>query len=465
MTVAADAWTSDNDALSRHQDQNAESQLLREKLREARDRGVEFVYFSAVTLRAKVIAKVVPIQHAERLATSGVRFFGATLSDQQTNIHGELIGGGVSAPEILGMADVDTFDVMPWDNAMARVLCSVYHPNERPGVGGQRVAVDSRAMLRERHIAFSEQTGMQLRSGCEPELTWVGPGLEVAMLPGSAASYRVEYLEVMRPILKQVLRYCHALGFDMVEGDYEDPGQLELNFKYDVPELTADRLVLYRQVCRQVAKEFGVQVTFMAKPASGAMGSGCHHNLSLWRDDVNLFEDGRREIHVSEVARHALGGILEHSPGMMSVMASTVNSYKRFWDIGMFAPSHIDWGFDDRTCTVRVPANGRIEFKIPDASVNPYLSHTLLLAAIQDGLDRSLEPGPSKDERGVDQWADQLPLTLGDALRAFRNDPLMWNAFPREMAETYEALKSDEWARACGAVTSWDHEMYFDGLP
>ncbi len=77
----------------------------------------------------------------------------------------------------------------------------------------------------------------------------------------------------------------------MIEGDYEDTGQLELNFQYDVCERTCDNLVTYRQVCAQVAREFGVIASFMPKPTVGAMANGCHHNLSLWRGGENVFAD------------------------------------------------------------------------------------------------------------------------------------------------------------------------------
>ena len=64
----------------------------------------------------------------------------------------------------------------------------------------------------------------------------------------------------------------------------------------------------------------------------------------------------------------------------MLVNGSTVNSYKRYWDAGQFAPSRINWGLDNKTCTVRLSANGRLEYKLPDAAVNPYLSHAAILA-------------------------------------------------------------------------------------
>ena len=277
-------------------------------------------------------------------------------------------------------------------------------------------------------------------------------------------------LERVRRIYQRVIRYAQSMGLDMVEGDYEDNGQVELNFMFDRAERTADRLITYRQICMQVAKEEGVVATFMPKPAAGIMGNGCHHNLSLWKDGANAFaEPGRRDLHVSDVARQALGGILEHAAESMAVLASTVNSYKRYWDAGLFAPTHVDWGLDNRTCTVRVSASGRLEFKLPDAIVNPYLSHTLILASIEDGLARGLDPGEplveSSYEREESGRFAPLPLTLGAALDVFEASELVRGALGGPLTDLYAEYKRDEWARYCGAITDWEREMYLEWAP
>jgi glutamine synthetase len=159
--------------------------------------------------------------------------------------------------------------------------------------------------------------------------------------------------------------------------------------------------------------------------------------------------------------------MLAHAAGSIAIMACTVNSYKRFWDGGQFAPSVINWGMDNKTCTVRQSANGRLEYKLPDASVNPYLSHAALLAAIKDGLDTKVDCGPSTEGNS---YADEtspfagLPLTLGDAIATFERDKVVRGCMPEELATQYIAVKSDEWARACGAVTDFDREMYLEYL-
>jgi glutamine synthetase len=276
---------------------------------------------------------------------------------------------------------------------------------------------------------------------------------------------------MMRPVYQRVIRYAQQLGLDMVEGDYEDNGQLELNWMFDRAELTADRLITYRQICHQVGKELGVTPSFMAKPYTGVMGNGCHHNVSLWRDGKNMcMEDGRRDLHVNGIARYMLGGMLTHAAASMLIMGTTVNSYKRYADTGLFAPTSVDWGLDNKSCSIRVSAIGRLEYKIPDASVNPYLSHAALLAAIDDGLDRSIDPGPPQTKSSYEAAATTaqfapLPRTLGAAVTAFAESTLLRQALGEELSDLLMEYKADEWARYCGIVTDWEREMYLEFLP
>ena len=260
------------------------------------------------------------------------------------------------------------------------------------------------------------------------------------------------------------------MGFQMVEGDFEDAGQVELNWMYDHSDKTADRLLTYRQICKQVARELGIEASFMPKPGLGYMGNGCHHNFSLWRDGVNILEEpDRDDLHLTQEGQYALGGLLSHTPGGMLIMGSTVNSYKRFWDAGQFAPSKINWGLDNKTCTVRLSANGRLEYKLPDASCNPYLTHAVMLVSIDDGLKNQLSPGDPTAGSSYGSTAPdpfgKLPLTLGEALAAFDADEYLKNTLGAPLAQLLLEYKTDEWARFNSAITDWERTMYWEDTP
>lgn len=454
----------DDTAFTRHQEANLRPDTVAELKRKIEESGVKFIYYMLPTLGGRTVAKVVPAEHFERNLRKGIAFHRTALSDLQTSREGELIGGGVEAHEFWGLPEPETFQALPWDTEVGRMFCSAYEPPHLPGVGGRLLSLDARALFRAAHAGFTERTGLTLRSGLEPEMTWVGPGMEVTSKEDQSPAYQVENLEKMRPVYKRIIGYAQQLGFDMIEGDYEDSGQLELNWNYDRAELTAERMTTYRQICKQVARELGVQASFMPKPYNGKMGNGCHHNLSLWRGEENVIEDGRVELHVTDLAKNAIGGMLLHTPAAMLVMGSTVNSYKRFWDVGQFAPSAADWGLDTRGVAIRISSNGRMEYRLPDASVNPYLSHLVLLAAIEHGLETGIEPGepgnPSPAISGV-----QMPRTLGEAIDAFQADDYLMDALPEDLTRIYVQLKQDEWARYCGNISQWEFDQYWEAIP
>ncbi|MFN0155945.1 MAG: glutamine synthetase family protein [Gaiella sp.] len=459
---------SDASALAVHREQNlmeATVTAIEEQIAAA---GVEFLYYQFVSINGRVLTKVAPARHLRRNLASGVNFHGSAVADVAVDRSGEIFAGGAQAEEFTALPDPETFRVLPWERTTGRFLCRLYRRADADPNPGASLPTDTRGLLRRAHAVFEQATGYELRAGLEPEMTWEGESIDVTARPGVSPAYHLGSLEKVREIYQRVIRYGQALGLEMVEGDYEDNGQLELNFHFDRAETTADRLVTYRQICARVATELGVTATFMPKPTLGVMGNGCHHNISLWRDGTNAFsEPGREDLHVSAVARKAVGGLLTHSSAGMAVYASTVNSYKRYWDTGLFAPSRVNWGLDNRTCTVRVSANGRLEFKLPDAIVNPYLSLTLVLAAIADGLGRDLDPGEPVARGELAAAAngfDPLPLTLGEAIDRFAASAAA-EALGPELTGLYLDFKRDEWARYCSAITDWEREMYREWLP
>lgn len=457
----------DNDAFYKHQAANMRPEVVKDLEQQIAAAGVEFIYYMLPTIGSKVVAKMVPAHHIKRNLEKGIALHRTAVADLQSDRSGELIGGGIGAREMIALPDPETFVVLPWDTSIARMFCRAYEPPHFAGVGGRPLQTDSRGLLMRAHKEFTERTGYEVRSGTEPEMTWSGPGLEVIKKEGASPAYQVENLERSREIFKKVIRYATAFGLDMVEGDYEDDGQLELNWMYDRVELTADRLVTYRQVCKQVARELGITASFMPKPFNGLMGNGCHHNLSLWKDGVNAcIEPGNTEIHLSEVGRWAVGGLLTHAADSTAIMASTVNSYKRFWDAGQFAPSAPTWGLDSRAGMIRISSIGRMEYRQPDASVNPYLSHTALLAAMEDGLTRKINSGdPLTNDGAKVEKFDVTPMTLGDAIVEFEGSAMLKGALPEEMRDIFIQLKRDEWARYCGIITEWEFSQYWETVP
>ncbi|MFG3258829.1 glutamine synthetase family protein [Streptomyces sp. NPDC048172] len=450
--------------LDQHRDHNADAAAVESVKARIAEAGVEYVYYQIVTLTGRVVGKVVPARHLLRNIEHGIQAHPGVVADLQADGSGAMLAGSPERGECVVLPDLDSFGVLPWDTRTGFFFCRMYEPDHAPGDdGGRPVPIDARGNLRRVHASFTARTGLEMRSGIEPEVSWEVPGLSTEHVPGTPHTmYHLEHMERLRPIYQKVIEYGRALGLDMIEGNCEDPGQLELNWMFDHADRTADRLVLHRQICRRVAREAGATVNFMPKPADDKFGNGCHHNISLWDGERNVFADPDVPgLHLTQTGKDALGGILTHAAASTAVMGPTVNSYKRYLHTGQFAPLEINWGMDNKTCAVRMPANGRLEIKSPDSMVNPYLSHAVLLAAVEDGLTNGIDPGlPRTTGTGVPSPFGSLPTTLKDALDLFAGDQAVARGLGPELADLFLRLKTREWERFCASVTDWERRMY-----
>ena len=437
--------------------------------------GVEYMYYQFVSVTGRIMGKGIPAAHWENIANKGFQLVYGATANLFVDREGNYIGYGPEARELVGIPEPDTFCVLPWDTKTARIFCTLFRGREEEVDGGAFLTSDCRGNLKRLHAEFESETGMHLRAGCEPEMMWLKvdadgkPTVEGKTKP---YCYHIDQFSELQPLIHKVMEYGRKMGLDMIQGDHEDaPGQLELNFMFDRAEATADRLTTYRQICRQVGREMGAFACFMPKPFMGVSANGCHHNISLWQGDENMFlPEGDNPQMPGKIGLHSIGGVLEHLSALTAITAPTVNSYRRFWDAGFWAPVFADWGFQNRTTALRISAPGRFEYRSVDSSVNPYLSFAALLAAMKDGLDRSLDPGEPEERNIYEAIAGgedvkKVPHDLGAALDALRADPVIQSALPGDMFRVFMHYKRDEWEKFMATVTDWDTEMYLDYLP
>jgi glutamine synthetase len=158
----------------------------------------------------------------------------------------------------------------------------------------------------------------------------------------------------------------------------------------------------------------------------------------------------------------------------MCVGNPTVNSYCRMWDFGFWAPVYKNWGWQNRTCTVRVASGGRFEYRGVDSSCNPYMTIAALLVAGLDGIRNQSDPGEPQSKNTYDLLAEtngkgpqleRVPDSLGEALVALEKDDVVRGAFPGRLWDVFKHYKRDEWERYLAAVTDWERDEYLEVLP
>jgi glutamine synthetase len=437
--------------------------------------GITYIYYQFISVTGRIMGKGVPATHWESVARKGFQLVYGSTANLFVDRHGEYIGYGPEAAELVGLPEPETFMVLPWDKRIARVWCQCFRNREEREEPGAFLTSDCRGNLIRLQKQFEEETGLHLRAGTEPEMMWLKmnpdgtPSVEGVTKP---FCYHIDQFSELQPIIHKVIEYGQAMGLDMIQGDHEDaPGQIELNFNFDRAEKTADNLSTFRQVCKQVGRELNVFPCFMPKPFMGVSANGCHHNISLWEGDRNAFDpetDDRRL--PSQVGLWAIGGIMEHLGALTAISSPTVNSYRRLWDTGFWAPVFADWGFQNRTTALRVSAPGRFEYRSVDSAVNPYLSLAALIVAMRDGIENKIDPG-DPEERNIYEAMEagkdvkKIPMTLGEALDQLEADEVVKSALPGDMYRVFMHYKRDEWERHCAQVSDWDVKEYLDVLP
>ena len=475
-----------------------------ERVREVRDLidrlGVKYLYLQFVSVTGRVMGKGIPADHWESMAQRGFQLVYGSTVNLFLNRHGQYMGYGPEAAELVGVPEPETFCQLPWDKRVARVFCTLFRNREERENPGAFLDADCRGNLRRLDDAFrANHDGLHLRHGTEPEMMWLKKGADGKPDGGMTLPYcyHIDQFEALRPVVLKVIEYGRAMGLDMIQGDHEDaPGQLELNFTYDDALRTCDRLTTYRQICAQVAREEGLIACFMTKPFMKVSANGCHHNLSLWRggaQEVKSFDhealpgmpgvfthstggentfmpDGDDVQMPGPTGLLAIGGIIAHLPALTAIGCSTVNSYRRLWDTGFWAPVYADWGFQNRTTGLRVSAPGRFEYRAVDSMVNPYLMAGALIQSFDDGIRNRIDPGPPENRNiyqamGEGKKVRKLPMSLGEALDALAADEVIKSAMPGDLHRLFDEYKRDEWEKFLATSTQWDLDTYLDYLP
>lgn len=430
--------------------------------------GVEGVYFQVSSIDGRILGKLVMREHFKSVAFSGIRLHYGALCDARTNVFGELIGFREEEIEGLGIPDLDTFQVLPWEPRLARVWCNYYEE-----ATGEMLDHDVRGNLARVEHMLHEQTGLRVLCGIEPEMMWLrrdGSG-NLSHTTAADALYHVTQFHQLEPVFLDVVDFGRRMGLNLSHGDHEDASQIEFNQAPATPLVYADDFVTYRQICRVVGKRHELLACFMPKPFQQVSGNGHHHHVSLINDEGEnqILGDLAGTCRLSETGLRFAGGLLTHADALTLLGAPSVNSYKRYWDIGYWAAFHKSYDYNNRTVILRVPAPGRFEIRQFDSSCNPYLSLAGVVMAARDGIEQHLDPGsPKSGNAGANirvPRSERIPLSLHEAIEAFEADPLMKETFLPGLHNAFLELRRDEWSRYCGQVSQWEYDFYLERYP
>src|SRR4030081_1905160 len=252
-------------------------------------------------------------------------------------------------------------------------------------------------------------------------------------------------------------------------------GQAEIDYRFDTLVKSADAMMVYKYVIKNVAKKHGKTATFMPKPLFGDNGSGMHTHQSLWKKGKPLFA-GNEYAGLSPMALHYIGGILKHAKALCAICNPTTNSYKRLVP-GFEAPVNLAYSSRNRSAAIRIPTFSenpkakRLEYRPPDPAANPYLAFAALLMAGLDGIQNKSETGEPLDKNIYELPPEELaqvasvPDSLRGAIEALQADHsflLKGDVFNADFVANWIDMKQKEYDALRLRPHPYEFSMYYD---
>jgi len=430
-------------------------------LRALEERDVRFVrlWFTDVLGFLKSVA-VAPAE-LEQAFAEGIGFDGSSIQGFAR----------VYESDMLAKPDPATFQVLPWRDgdgpSTARMFCDIVMPDGSPSYADPRFVL-KRTLSRAAEKGFTFYTHPEIEfylfkdvpeDGSEPV-----PADRSGFFDHTAQSMGADFR-------REVITMLEAMGISVEFSHHEGgPGQQEIDLRYADALTTADNIMTFRTVVREVALTQGLWASFMPKPYSDHPGSGMHTHVSLFEGDNNAFFEAGAEYQLSQTGRQFIAGILRHAQEISCITNQWVNSYKRMlW--GAEAPSYVCWGHNNRSAMVRVPmykplkgGSTRIEVRTLDSACNPYLAYAVVLAAGMKGIEEDYElPREAED----DVWSlterertslgiDPLPKSLHDAIAIAEDSELLAETLGEHVFDFFLRNKRAEWDDYRGRVSPYE---------
>ncbi len=429
-------------------------------LRALEERDVRFVrlWFTDVLGSLKSVA-IAPAE-LEGAFSEGIGFDGSAIQGFAR----------VHEADMLLKPDPSTFQILPWRGeapATARMFCDIAMPDGSPSFADPRHVL-KRSLQKAAEAGFTFYT--------HPEIEFYvfrgKPDVGGRPVPVDDSGYFDHTAQGGgQDFRREVITMLENMGISVEFSHHEGgPGQQEIDLRYADALSTADNVMTFRTVVREVALSQGKWASFMPKPFTEHPGSAMHTHLSLFEGDENAFYEAGAEYQLSATGRSFIAGVLEHTAEITAVTNQWVNSYKRLAS-GYEAPNYLSWGHNNRSALVRVPmykphksGSARVEHRGIDAGCNPYLTYALVLAAGLKGIENG-STLPPETEDNVWSLTDRerktmgltpMPRNLDEAIREMESSELVAETLGEHVFDFFLRNKRQEWDAYRSQVTQFE---------
>ncbi|MFP3485441.1 MAG: glutamine synthetase family protein [Vulcanisaeta sp.] len=418
--------------------------------------GIKYVKFIIVDINGSPRSEIVPIDMAKDLFIDGMPFDASSIPSYST----------VNRSDFVAYVDPRAVYIEYWqDGKVADVFTMVSDIADKPS------PLDPRRLLND-VLESAKSKGYEFLMGVEVEFFVVKEegGKPVPADPG--VYFDGWNVTVQSQFMKELITAIAEAGINYTKTHHEvAPSQYEVNIGATDPLRLADQIVYFKIMAKDIAQKYGLRATFMPKPFWGVNGSGAHTHISVWKDGKNLFLSNTGKI--TEECGYAISALLSNARALSALVAPLVNSYKRLVPHHE-APTRIVWGYANRSAMIRIPQYkmriNRIEFRLPDPSMNPYLAFAGIVLTVLRGLDERREPPEPTEEVAYElPNAPETPPTLESAVKEFEKSFLA-TELPSDMVKAYVKYKMNEWEdyltkvgpweKTWNVITDWEYSKY-----
>lgn len=380
--------------------------------------------------------------------------------------------------DMVAHPDPATFQMLPWRgeaNGTARMFCDLKLPDGSPSFADPRFVL-KRALKKASDMGFTFYT--------HPEIEFylfqnpLIPGEDPVPIDNSSY-FDHNTTNPSNDFRRHAITALEKMGISVEFSHHEiGPGQQEIDLRYADALTTADNIMTFRIVVKEMAQLHNMFASFMPKPTTALPGSGMHTHLSLFEGDKNAFYDASGEYRLSKTGRQFIAGLLRHAREITAVTNPWVNSYKRLAG-GNEAPNYVCWGHNNRSALVRVPthkpnkeSSARVELRSLDSACNPYLAFAVVLHAGLAGIENEYElPDPAED----DVWAltskqrqalgiKPLPHSLHAAITLMEDSELVAEALGEHVFDFFLRNKRAEFQQYWTEVTPLEKQLLLPRL-
>ncbi len=357
-----------------------------------------------------------------------------------------------SEPDMFALPDPDSLIQLPWQPDVGWLASDLVMNN--------KLMDQCPRVILKNQIENLDKLDLTMKTGVECEFFILNEdGSEVADTRDDALKPCYDVAALMRrfDVLSEICDSMIKLGWNPYQNDHEDAnGQFEMNWDFTDCLTTADRHVFFKFMVKSIAEKHGLRATFMPKPFTQLTGNGCHAHVSVWdkKKKKNLFQDSSDQLGLSKMGYQFIGGIMKSVDSFAAWLNPCLNSYERLnaktTNSGStYSPTAVTYSGNNRTHMIRIPDEGRFEFRAADGAVNPYLLQSGIIAMGLDGMKNKRSPGKRLDINMYTQGhklkrVKKLPNSLEQAIKKFSNDAVVKKSIGAKVVSKYVKLKKRE---------------------